>query len=735
MPFSIGPFEVLVLLVVAGIGTLVWYQTHHKAEQSKSLHRSGRGTDARSKLPSRKSPTFARKPNEKVAPKPMKQDPTLKPRSRARSLLKWGGIGCGGLLGLFVVLVIVAALTTDTPSSDRQEASGRALPTETPSQGLQTVREAFLAGGASGDYLRTTGREFGDDFAQEAVFRVESEILGNSGTWKVVNSDIRAVCDVYHRVGDGRAKGEDLTLTEFEDTLREELGLKGSALMGAIQSGIRDDPEAIVDFCAPIHAYGFGFIAAFEFSVELYELDPDENDAAAELDSSIDEMSRAELRIDRQAAYHKGFFAGLDAANEIGAEYVTSSPPGTSELDLRFVGAADLSDRSKSSLAEIVERIQEGVVQVSAGGGSGSGFIIDESGVVVTNEHVVRGQRKVGIRLTNGTRYGGEVVSRDSTADLALVQIESNDRFHAIAVGDPADVRIGDEVLALGFPFVGRIGNSLTVTRGIISSTRTVNGVDLLQTDAAINPGNSGGPLINHDGNVIGVNTFRIEETTSGRPVNSIGFAVSVIELHRRGHVVNTSPATIPSTSMGETPKAPSPAPTIAPTPQNGTPNACELLCDWDFWHGADRVRVLAELEDGGASIHAKDGRGLTPLHYAANKSRDPSVVALLLERGADVDAVSNEGFTPLHVAARGNPEPSVIGLLLDHGADIEARDSNGSTPLHHAVILVNEDPSVLKLLLDRGADVGARTVHGDTPCAFAGWWVTDPVVIRRLCR
>ena len=658
-----------------------------------------------------------------------------KRRSRSKSILKWGGIGCGGLLGLFIVVVIVAALATDTPSSDEQETPARSLSSGTPSPELQTVREAFLAGSASGDYLRAAGREFGDDFAQEAVYRVESEIFGESGEWMVANSDIIAVCDVYQRSGDARAKGEDLTLTEFEDILREELGLKGSALMGAIQSGISDDPEAIVDFCAPIHAYGIGFIAAFEFTAELYELDLDETEAPAELDSTIDEVPRAELRTDRQTAYHKGFLAGMGAANEIGSEHDTSSSPGTSGLDIRFVGAADLSDQGKSSLAEVIERIQDGVVQVVAGSGSGSGFIINESGVVVTNEHVVRGQRKVGILLTNGTRYSGEVLSRDSTADLALVQIESNDRFHAIAVGDPADVRVGDEVLALGYPLVGRIGNSLTVTRGIISSTRTVNGVDLLQTDAAINPGNSGGPLINRDGSVIGVNTFRIEETTGGRPVNSIGFSVSVIELHRRVPIVNAAPATTPSTPTGKAPMTPSPAPTVAPTPQTTKSNTCKLLCDWDFWESADRGRVLAELEDGGANIYAKDDRGLTPLHYAARSSRDSSVVALLLERGADVSATSSDGFTPLHTAASGNPEPSVIKLLLDHGADIQARDNNGGTPLHHAVIFLNEDPSVLKLLLDRGADVSARSNHGDTACQFAGWWITDETVIRRLCR
>ena len=277
----------------------------------------------------------------------------------------------------------------------------------------------------------------------------------------------------------------------------------------------------------------------------------------------------------------------MGATSEVGVEHDTPSLPGTSDINIRFVGDADLSDQAKSSLAEVVERVQKGVVHVTAGLGSGSGFIIDESGVVVTNEHVVRGQRRVGIRLINGTRHRGEVISRDSTSDLALVRIEGNARFHAIAVGNPTGARVGDEVLALGYPLIGRIGNSLTVTRGIISSTRRANGVDLVQTDAAINPGNSGGPLINRNGRVIGVNTFRIEETTGGRPVNSIGFAVSIAELQRRMLKPSTRETTSPDTSANQpaiAPQAPTPdaSPTIDPGDSEAEPHAgCGRRVPW----------------------------------------------------------------------------------------------------------------------------------------------------------
>ena len=164
-------------------------------------------------------------------------------------------------------------------------------------------------------------------------------------------------------------------------------------------------------------------------------------------------------------------------------------------LNIQFNGApADLSDQRKSSLADLIESVQAGVVQITTSGGSGSGFILSADGLVVTNEHVVAGTDRVGVWLTNGRRYDGDVLERDATADLALVRIDSGDSFDAIPVGNPDAVRMGDEVLALGFPIADRIGNSMTVTRGIVSSIRIVGGLDLLQTDAALNPGNSGGP-------------------------------------------------------------------------------------------------------------------------------------------------------------------------------------------------------------------------------------------------
>ncbi len=243
-------------------------------------------------------------------------------------------------------------------------------------------------------------------------------------------------------------------------------------------------------------------------------------------------------------------------------------------LNVQFIGVTDLSDTNKSSLAELIERIQTSVVQISTGSGSsGSGFIIDADGLVITNEHVVDGARSVEVRLTNGRSYTGSVLERDATADLALVQIDDNGSFNPIVVGDPNIVRVGDEVLALGFPLADKLGSNLTVTRGILSSTRQVAGIELFQTDAAINPGNSGGPLVNRDGDVIGVNTFKIDETDGGRPVDNIGFAVSTGELERRldalrGRQLAKQGSPTATPTITQTPTiTPIPIPTNTPPP------------------------------------------------------------------------------------------------------------------------------------------------------------------------
>lgn len=157
--------------------------------------------------------------------------------------------------------------------------------------------------------------------------------------------------------------------------------------------------------------------------------------------------------------------------------------------------------------------------------GQGSGFIVDSSGIVLTNAHVVSGADTVTVTLRDGRTFQGEVKGADETMDLAVVKIEGSD-LPVAPLGKSDDVQVGDWAIAVGNP----LGLDNTVTLGIVSTLNRSSSqvgvpdkrIDFIQTDAAINPGNSGGPLVNDQGEVIGINTA-IRADAEG-----IGFAIPI---------------------------------------------------------------------------------------------------------------------------------------------------------------------------------------------------------------
>ncbi|MDX1966728.1 MAG: Do family serine endopeptidase [Planctomycetaceae bacterium] len=155
--------------------------------------------------------------------------------------------------------------------------------------------------------------------------------------------------------------------------------------------------------------------------------------------------------------------------------------------------------------------------------GAGSGFIIDPSGIIMTNNHVVQGADEVKVRLHDGREFLATDIKTDPRTDVAVLRIKDAGQLQAIKLGDSRAMQVGDWVLAFGSPF----GLEMTVTQGIISGTSRHRGItdreDFLQTDAAINPGNSGGPLVNLKGEVIGINTA-IASTSGG--YDGVGFAI-----------------------------------------------------------------------------------------------------------------------------------------------------------------------------------------------------------------
>jgi len=158
--------------------------------------------------------------------------------------------------------------------------------------------------------------------------------------------------------------------------------------------------------------------------------------------------------------------------------------------------------------------------------GTGSGFLIDDKGNIVTNYHVISGARSAEVTLADHVRYPAILVGRDPVSDLAVIKIDAKKPLPFVKLGDSDHLQVGQKVLAIGNPF----GFEGTLTTGIISSLgrniRDEEGnmlEEVIQTDAAINPGNSGGPLLNSQGEVIGINTAIFGQTNLG-----IGFAIPI---------------------------------------------------------------------------------------------------------------------------------------------------------------------------------------------------------------
>ncbi|HEX6460947.1 MAG TPA: trypsin-like peptidase domain-containing protein [Thermoleophilaceae bacterium] len=183
--------------------------------------------------------------------------------------------------------------------------------------------------------------------------------------------------------------------------------------------------------------------------------------------------------------------------------------------------------------AKITQQVASpfGFPSVQQGVSTGSGFVIDKKGDIITNSHVVNGASQITVRLGSGPEIKATLVGKDESTDLALLRIDPKaTKLHPLQLGDSSKVRVGDPAVAIGNPF----GFDRTVTSGIVSALQrqidapnnfTINNV--IQTDAAINPGNSGGPLINAQGQVIGINS-QIATGGNGNGNVGIGFAIPI---------------------------------------------------------------------------------------------------------------------------------------------------------------------------------------------------------------
>ncbi len=224
---------------------------------------------------------------------------------------------------------------------------------------------------------------------------------------------------------------------------------------------------------------------------------------------------------------------------------VTAGPPAPTATTGVLPQFQDINlDERDQLLTELYNQVSPAVVYIiittADGGASGSGFVYDTNGDIVTNYHVVEGADTLEVDFPSGFKSWAKVIGTDLDSDLAVVKVDNlpSDPITPVAIGDSDQVRVGETVVAIGNPF----GYTGTMTIGIVSAKgRTLESMrpadsgqsftagDLIQTDAAINPGNSGGPLLDLKGEVIGVNRAiqTVSTTAGGEPTSSgIGFAV-----------------------------------------------------------------------------------------------------------------------------------------------------------------------------------------------------------------
>ena len=258
--------------------------------------------------------------------------------------------------------------------------------------------------------------------------------------------------------------------------------------------------------------------------------------------------------------------ASLESAGSTPAVAPTPIPTGTPAP--RPTSTPFPASRDSMTLSDMVNQVRPAVVRIGTTTSVGTGVIFEATGqtaYVITNEHVVAGHRQVTVVVNDSDTYRGTVLGDDPVRDLAVVSICCGN-FHPLPFGDASGLRAGDEVIAIGYA-LGLSGQA-SITRGIVSAIRYDSGhlSDVIQTDAAINPGNSGGPMLSRSGEILGINTFSIEQSRSGRPAEGLGFAVSGSTVQARIPRLRTAAAN-PTPTPNRRPQ-----PTRTPSPRPSTP-------------------------------------------------------------------------------------------------------------------------------------------------------------------
>lgn len=350
--------------------------------------------------------------------------------------------------------------------------------------------------------------------------------------------------------------------------------------------------------------------------------------------------------------------------------------------------------------------------------GMGSGFIIDPSGIILTANHVVADADRVTVKLHDGSVYEATDIKTDPLTDVAIVRIKADEKLHALSLGDSDRVEIGDWVLAIGSPF----GLDATVTAGIISAKGRGPGItkreDFLQTDAAINPGNSGGPLINLDGEVVGINTAI--STRSGG-YDGVGFAIPINlakwvtdQLVEHGHVTRAYIGVAIQPLDSDLAKN-------FGVPLGKGAIVTKVLPD------SPAAEAKLEQEDVVLKFDGKDVHGTRDLQSIVERMKIGSSYPMeVLRDGKHMTLHVKVREMPHDFAAAGSRETLVPGHSEKEGPQSDSFDELGIT-------IESAKPEALKQLGYQGGEKGVlvASVKEDSPAAQKG--IREGMVIERV--
>jgi len=313
------------------------------------------------------------------------------------------------------------------------------------------------------------------------------------------------------------------------------------------------------------------------------------------------------LLVGGTAGYGGSLLAGRDQAV---APTATSAPSDSaSGASARPLPAAP----AQANTVEIAKRVLPGTVMIQTGGSTGSGFVLDTGGRIMTNNHVVAGAAdggRIRVVFADGRRQTATLLGRSPSYDLAVVKVNASKSLHPLPIGNSEDSQVGQPVIAVGSP----LGLPGTVTQGIVSARNrpvVVNGgsdaddptayINAIQTDAPINPGNSGGPLVDAAGRVIGVNSaiLTLGGASQGQSGNiGLGFAIPVNQASQIGRsLITRGKASYPVIGATVTDGSGSGGGVEISTVEGGGPAAKAGLRSGDVVSRIDDIRVTTKEE------------------------------------------------------------------------------------------------------------------------------------------